>query len=163
MNWLRVLMATVALSVAGGSVLADEAPALSKGQTLYLPVYTFVWHGNLDKERKPEKSPVSVLVSIRNTDPARPVKLLSAKYYSTAGKLLAEYVPQPKAIGPMGTYELYVERKEMAGGSGANFMIEWQADVPVNPLLVEGVHADIQGHRTLAFTTRATPIVVVGN
>ena len=136
---------------------ADDAPPLSRGQTLYLPIYSHVWHGNI-KGRAPEKSLVSALVSIRNTDPEASIHVLSARYYDTAGKPLAEYVTTPRHVGPLGTLELYVERQESAGGSGANFLITWSADAPVNPPVVEAVHADIQGHRTLSFITTARPI-----
>lgn len=141
-----------------GSAWAEEAPPLSKGQTLYLPIYSHVWHGNRDKNGLPQKSLVSALVSIRNTDMTRPIRVTSARYYDTAGKVLAEYVTAPKTIAALGTFELYVERKESAGGSGANFVIGWQADVPANPPLVEALHADIQGHRSLSFVTTARPI-----
>lgn len=141
-----------------GSVWAAEAPPLVKGQTLYLPIYSHVWHGNRDKHGVPQKSLVSALVSIRNTDMTRAIRVTSARYYDTAGKVLAEYVSPPKTIGPLGTFELYVERKESAGGSGANFVISWQADALANPPLVEALHVDIQGHRTLSFVTSAQPI-----
>jgi hypothetical protein len=51
-----------------------------------------------------------------------------------------------------------VEKKEAAGGSGANFMIQWQSATPTNPPLVEAVHADIKGHQTLTFITTAKPV-----
>jgi len=94
----------------------------------------------------------------RNTDPKQAIRLVSARYYDTAGKQLHEYMAAPKVIPPQGTYELYVERQETAGGSGANFLLVWQAENPVNPPLVEAIHADIQGHRTLAFVTEARPV-----
>ena len=136
---------------------ADE-PALSQGQTLYLPIYSHVWHGDLKDGGYPLKSLVSALVSIRNTDPKYPIRVLSARYFDTGGKQLHEYLGAAKIIPPMGTYELYVERKESAGGSGANFLISWEAGTPANLPVVEAVHADIQGHRTLSFITSARPI-----
>lgn len=157
MKVVRLLLLLGAVCMAGW-VSAEETPSLSKGQTLYLPIYSHVWHGNLDKAGVPLKSLVSALVSIRNTDSKRAIRVTSAHYYDTRGKLLAEYVSQPKTIGPMGTYEMYVERKESAGGSGANFLITWQADTPVNPPIVEALHADIQGHKTLSFITTARPL-----
>lgn len=155
MRKLVLLVLSLALM---GSAWAEDAPPLSKGQTLYLPIYSHVWHGNRDKNGVPQKSLVSALVSIRNTDLSRSIRVTSARYYDTAGKVLAEYVTPPKTIGPLGTYELYVERKESAGGSGANFVIAWQADAPANPPVVEALHVDIQGHRTLSFVTNARPL-----
>lgn len=153
----RFVIAATMLGMVG-IASADDAPALSKGQHLYLPIYSHVWHGDRDHKGVPQKSLVSVLVSIRNTDLTRPIRVTSARYYDTHGKLLAEYVAPPKTIGPLGTQELYVERKENAGGSGANFVVVWQSDAPVNPPIVEAVHADIQGHRTLSFITGARVI-----
>lgn len=137
---------------------ADELP-LSKGQNLYLPIYSHIWHGDRVVDGQyPLKSQVSALVSIRNTNGKSSIKVLSAKYFSTEGKLLKEYVPATKTINPMGTLELFVERQESQGGSGANFVIQWSAENPVNPPVVEAVHADIKGHSTLTFTTTATPV-----
>jgi hypothetical protein len=147
----------LALLFVAASANADE-PALSKGQTLYLPIYSHVWHGDLKTGGYPTKSLVSALVSIRNTDPKNPIRVLSARYYDTGGKQLHEYVGAAKTIPPMATHELYVERKESAGGSGANFVIAWEAATPTNLPVVEAVHADIQGHRTLTFITTARAI-----
>jgi len=146
-----------ALLCLGASARAGEAPELSAGQTLYLPVYSSLWYGNL-KKGVPDKIQVSALVSVRNTDPKQAIRLISARYFDTGGKLLHEYLGAPRIVPPLGTHELYVERKEAVSGSGANFVISWQADIPVNPPAVEAVHADIQGHRTLSFVTTAYPI-----
>ena len=153
---LRSLVLALLLVVAAPAI-ADE-PALSKGQTLYLPIYSHVWHGDLKDRGRPLKSPFSALVSIRNTDLKNPIRVLSARYFDTGGKLLHEYLAAAKTIPPMGTYELYVERKESAGGSGANFVISWEAGTPTNLPVVEAVHADIQGNHTLSFVTTARPI-----
>lgn len=136
---------------------ADDE-ALVSGQTLYLPVYSHIYHGDLGKTGKPGYTLVSIHVSIRNTDTRTPIKIASARYYDTQGKLVREFVPAPQAIPPLGTLELFVPRTDMAGGSGANFLIAWSAEAPVNPPLVEALHADIREARTLVFTTAARPI-----
>jgi hypothetical protein len=58
----------------------------------------------------------------------------------------------------MGTHELFVPRSDDTGGSGANFVIAWQADKPANPPIVEGFHANMPVGRTIAFTTTAVPM-----
>ncbi|MBS4097079.1 MAG: DUF3124 domain-containing protein [Sulfuricella sp.] len=130
----------------------------SKGQTLYLPIYSHLWHGDLKSDGMPFKSLVSALVSVRNTDLKTPIRVTSARYYDTNGKLLQEFVPTPKTIPAMGTHELYVERKESAGGSGANFVVQWESAASANPPVVEALHADIQGNRTITFLTWGRPI-----
>lgn len=140
------------------TVMATEE--LSNGQTLYLPIYSHIWHGDLVSQVKsPMKKQVSALVSIRNTNLKTPMRVVSARYYSTDGKLLKEYLPKPAEIGAMGTLELFVERKETEGGSGANFIIQWEAATQINPPVVEAVHADIRGGApALSFITTARAI-----
>ena len=152
------LLAWLALTVIG-SAPAMAADELSNGQTLYLPVYSKIWYGDrVVKDKYPLEHFLSVLVSIRNASFKTPIRVLSARYYSTEGRLISEFVSKPITIGTMGTYELFVERKEAEGGSGANFVIQWDSASPTNPPVVEAVHADISGPRTLSFVTSAHPI-----
>lgn len=155
---LRAACFAVALAAMAGSTLAQEWP-LSAGQSLYLAIYSHLYHGDVHpKTGKPSETLVSTHVSIRNTDPATSLKVASARYYNTGGKLLREFLPQPQVIPPLGTYELYVPRSDSSGGSGANFIIDWSAGKPINPPLVEALHADIREARTLLFVTTARPI-----
>jgi hypothetical protein len=99
------------------------------------------------------------MVSIRNTDPARLLRVTSAVYFDTDGKRIKEYVSTPRVIGPMGTLELFITRGDDRGGSGANFVITWKADAPVNPPLVEALHANLPAGRSIVFVTNARPIL----
>ena len=139
--------------------VAAEDANLATGQTLYLPVYSYIWHGDrVVSKRYPLKTPVSVLVSIRNTNLKTPVRLFSARYFDTSGKLLKQFVATPVTIEPLCTHELFIEKQETQGGSGANLILQWDAAVPVNPPIVEAIHAEIKGHSTFTFVTRAQPV-----
>ena len=151
-RWFLLIAAVPALALAGD----DTAP--STGQTLYLPIYSHLYHGNPDRDGKPQQTLVSAHISIRNTDPRLPIRVTSARYFDTHGKLLREFVPAPAAIAPLGTLELFVPRTDASGGSGANFVIVWDAAAPASPPLVEALHADIREARTLVFTTSARVI-----
>ncbi|TRZ98086.1 MAG: DUF3124 domain-containing protein [Rhodocyclaceae bacterium] len=140
-----------------GAFAADE-PALLSGQTLYLPIYSHVYHGDPGKAGKPTQTLVSTHVSIRNTDPQTRIRLVSARYYDTDGKLVRPYIDAPVTIPPLGTHEIFVPRTDTAGGSGASFLIVWNAETPVNPPIVEALHADIREARTLMFITTGQPI-----
>ena len=120
-GFVRVLLSC--LTLVSACAFGQGAPVLSSGQLLYLPVYSHVWHGEVDRKSQPTKSLVSVLVSVRNTDTSKSIQLVSAQYYDTDGRRIKEYVDSPKKIGPMGTYELFVPRSDDTGGSGANFVI----------------------------------------
>ena len=136
-----------------------QADELAKGQTLYLPIYSHIWHGDRGSDSgEPMKSPMSALVSIRNTSLVTPIRVTSARYYSTDGKLLKEFIASPRTVSPMGTFELFIEKKESEGGSGANFVIQWEAAALVNPPVVEAVHIDNQAGRPYSFITGARVI-----
>lgn len=140
---------------------AQEMLPLSAGQSVYLPIYSHLYHGELNpKTGKPSQTLVSAHVSIRSTDPTTAMKVVSARYYDTDGRLLREFLPKAQLIPPFGTYELYLPRSDSSGGSGANFIIDWVADKPINPPLVEALHADIREARTLLFITTGRPIQV---
>lgn len=140
-----------------GSPHAQEV-ARSAGQTLYLPIYSHILHGEPGRRGEPERTLMSVAVSVRNTDPAKPIRVSSAQYYDTDGKRIKEYLPGARTIPPMGTYEVFVPRSDDTGGSGANFVIVWRSDAPVSPPVVEAIHANLQGGRAIVFTTSARPI-----
>lgn len=140
------------------SAAALAQPALSKGQSLYLPVYSHVWHGDVDSKGVAHQTLVSALVSVRNSDPAKAIRVTSAVYYDTNGKKLREYISKTVIVGPMGTHEIYVPRNDTAGGSGANFLIVWQSDEPANAPVVEALHLNMPAGRSIAFITTARPI-----
>jgi len=160
--YLRLAIQCAAIASAGLFLAlpaaAEEIAQPSSGQSVYLPVYSHLWHGNLNAKGHPEALQLSALISIRNTDPASPIRVISARYYDTGGKLLREFVPSPKTLAPLGTLELFVERREAEGGSGANFLIRWQSDTPVSQPVTEAIHADLNSLRTVSFVTVGRPV-----
>jgi hypothetical protein len=152
------LVSLLLFTLYSGYASGQTPPGRSLGQVLYLPIYSHIWHGEIDNQSQPMKALVSVSVSIRNTDPVKSIRVTSAQYFDTDGKKLREYVTAPKSIGPMGTHELFVPRSDDTGGSGANFVIVWKADTPASQPIVEGLHANLPAGRSIAFTTTARPI-----
>lgn len=157
--WRGLFCALVfAVFSASTVAFAQEARPLAKGQTLYLPIYSHMLYGNLGKSGKPSYVLLSALVSIRNTDSKRPIRILSAKYFDTHGTLLGERVPAQVVVPPLGTLELFVELNDASGGSGANFIVKWDAEQPVNPPLVESLHANMDGGKAVIFMTQSVPL-----
>jgi len=139
-----------------GAALAQRA--LSNGQHLYLPIYAVIQYGDIDRSGAARELPVSSLVSIHNTDLERPIRLLAARYFATDGRFLRNFVSAPRVLKPMETVEFLVERRDVVGGSGANFVIQWDAAVPVSPPLVQALHVELQTNRAIVFTTDAVLI-----
>ena len=153
--WLLVLLLIVP-GLLPGTALAQRA--LSNGQHLYLPIYSVIQYGDRDRSGSARELPVSSLVSIHNTDLDRPIRLVAARYYATDGKFLRDLVSSPRVLKPMETVEFLVERRDVVGGSGANFVIQWDAAVPVSPPLVQALHVEVQTNRAIVFTTDAVLI-----
>jgi hypothetical protein len=156
--WLRPLAALllIASGLVPGTALAQRA--LSNGQHLYLPIYSVIQYGDRDRSGSARELPVSSLVSIHNTDLDKPIRLVAARYYATDGKFLRDFVSSPRVLKPMETVELLVERRDVVGGSGANFVIQWDAASPVSPPLVQALHVEVQTNRAIVFTTDAVLI-----
>jgi hypothetical protein len=151
-----VLVAASALSPAPAR--AQDIRPLVQGETVYVPVYSEILYGNLGSSGKPSRMPVSAMLSIRNVDEAAGITINSVRYYDGAGKLLRELLDQPAILGPLATTEVFVEHKDMSGGTGANFIVVWQSAEPVNPPIVEAVHAYFFGNQSIAFVSPGRPI-----
>ena len=148
---MRRFLVALLLLLAGPA--AAGAGDLSRGQTVYVPVYSQVSHGNLDGSGKPWTLPLSVMLSIRNVNPENGITVRAVRYYDTDGRLLREFYAEPKSLGPLQSTDVFVENKDMTGGSGANFLVVWDADIPVNAPIVEAVHAYFFGTQSVVFTT----------
>ena len=152
-----IMFSAFMFALSSACAFGQAPPARSLGQLLYLPIYSHIWHGESNDQGQPMKTLVSISVSIRNTDPAKSIRIMSARYFDTGGKKLREYLPSPKVLGPLATYEIFVPRSDDTGGSGANFVIAWMADTPASEPVVEGVHANLPVGRSIAFITTARP------
>ena len=154
----RVISSCFLVSI-GGTSFAGELPPATQGQTVYVPVYSEVLYGNADNYGKPDKWQLSAMLSIRNTDPKNALTVRSIRYYDTAGTLIREY-PAGNTVGPLATVEVFVEHKDKSGGSGANFLVVWEATKPINAPIIETVHTYFFGTRSVAFTSSGQPLHV---
>lgn len=145
-----VLLAALILAT---PALAAEPLQTSRGQSVYVPVYSHIWHGNLDSRGKPQTLLLSSMLSIRNTDPYDAMTVRSVRYYDTAGKLLKEYMAQPARLAPMASTDVFLEHKDDQGGTGANFVVQWTAERPISTPIIEVVNAYLFGPQSLAFTS----------
>jgi hypothetical protein len=147
----------ILISIFATSLASAQTPAKVQ-QLVYLPIYSHIWYGDRDKGGRPAQTLLSSMVSIRNTDPGQSIRVLSARYYDTQGRLLREYVSAPVTIPPFGTHELFIEYQDSSGGSGANFAIVWEAEGEVSAPLMEAIHARMDAGRSVVFSTSGMAI-----
>jgi hypothetical protein len=132
--------------------LAEAESGTSVGQMLYVPVYSHISYGGKRYGGK-RAYQLAVTLSIRSTDPYKPILITAIRYYDTAGQLLQDYLAQPLRLGPLASTEIFVEEEDVRGGAGANFLVEWRAAEAVNAPLVEAVMVGTSGTQGMAFTS----------
>lgn len=134
-------------------VSADTQVSQSKGQTVYVPIYSHIYSGN--KERP---FYLAATLSIRNTDFRHPITVTAVDYYDSKGKLLIHYLKDPISLGVMASTRYVVKESEKAGGSGANFIVKWESDALVSPPVIESVMIGTQTQQGISFTSRGQVI-----
>jgi hypothetical protein len=132
---------------------AGSEPTLSRGQTVYVPVYSHVFIGTRGIPLN-----LSANVAVRNTDPAHSIIILSADYYDTEGKLVKKYLSEPKKLNAMGSTYFYVETADKTGGWGANFIVKWKSENEVNPPIMESIMSGSSGTHAYTYMSRGQPI-----
>jgi hypothetical protein len=146
----------------GSIAVAEEASELTRGQIVYVPIYSQISYRNLDSQGKPSTLLLSSMVSIRNTDPDHGITVRSVRYYGADGKLLRNDSDAARSLGPLASMEVFVEYKDTTGGAGANFLVVWDAEKPVNPPIIESVNVNYTGTALTAFTSRGRPLLGSG-
>ncbi|MEJ2586087.1 MAG: DUF3124 domain-containing protein [Deltaproteobacteria bacterium] len=121
--------------------------ALSRGETVYVSIYSNVYYGP-----KARAYDLSAILSIRNTDPVHRITILKADFYNSKGSLLEHYLEKPLELGPLASTDFYIKEYDERGGTGANFIVKWQADAPVNQPIVEGLMLGMKSGQGISFT-----------
>ncbi len=148
---LPIIIVTIFFSL---PLHADQALNLSQGQTIYVPAYSHIYSGNNEKPFL-----LTVTLSIRNIDPNHPIQITVADYYETQGRRLKKFLDEPRTLKPMESLRYVIPESDKKGGSGANFMVEWQSDKSVNPPIVESVMIGTQSQQGVSFTSRGRVII----
>ena len=136
-----------------GTSKAECKPSLSRGQTLYVPVYSHIYSG--DKEQQLN---LAATLSIRNIDPNHQITITKIDYYDSSGKLLKKYVEKPVSLNPIASTRYVVKESDKTGGSGANFIVQWKSKRNVNPPIIESVMIGAQRQQGISFTSRGRVI-----
>lgn len=132
---------------------AEESAVWSKGQTIYVPAYSHIYIGSRERPYL-----LTVTVSIRNVDLQHSITVSTVDYYETQGRLLKKYLEEPVTLQPLESIRYVVPERDKTGGSGANFIVEWEAKRFVNAPIVETVMIGTQAQQGISFTSRGRAI-----
>ena len=122
---------------------------IAEGQTVYVPAYSHIY------SRGGEPHLLEVTLSIRNTDPERAIRLAEVRYFNTRGQLVKNYLHGVLELGPLETVEFLVEAQDKRGGSGANFIVTWDAGEPVYEPIIEAIMIGLSKEYSISFITSA--------
>lgn len=140
--------------VAARSDLRSLPASPVEGQVVYVPAYSHIY------QLGGTAYPLTVTLSVRNTSLDQEIVVDSIRYFDTKGKELKAYLERPVKLPALGTTEVVVERQNMSGGSGANFLVQWHAKVPVTEPIIEAVMVGTTSQQALAFARRGVVISV---
>ena len=137
---------------------AESRITLSKGQVVYVPAYSHIYSGN-----KELPFLLTVTLSIRNIDTMHEINITAVDYYETQGKLLKKYIENPITLNPLESLRYVIPERDKSGGSGANFIVEWNSNGPVNQPIIESIMIGTQSSQGVSFTSRGQAILDHGN
>ena len=119
----------------------------------YVPVYSHIYYDG----GRPYL--LETTLSVRNVDPKRPIYVSAVEYYDTHGKLVNKHVDRLIKLKPLQTIEFLVERHDVTGGSGANFIVEWHAaTLGTHVPLIEAVMVGRSGTNAISFVRKSEPL-----
>jgi len=147
--WLAAAL-VLALYLLPGNALAQ---GLSKGQRVYVPIYSHIYHGNKGKTMN-----LTVTLSVHNVDPKNSISLEKVDYYATSGKMVRSFLDAPIVLAPFETREFLVDEEDDSGGSGANCLVTWSADTAANPPIVESVMIGARSGQGISFLSQGRVI-----
>ncbi|WP_243348515.1 DUF3124 domain-containing protein [Parabacteroides sp. FAFU027] len=118
-----------------------------RGQVLYIPVYS-----NVPYHKQSKQFDLSAFVAIHNTDLNHPIRITKVLFFNNDGKLVANYLPKPVNVQPLGSTNYFIPEKDQSG-TGANFLVEWMSDIPVNEPLIESVMLGLTHGQGVSFSS----------
>jgi len=133
---------------------AEEKTGLSDGQAIYVPAYSHIYSGSRERPFL-----LTITLSIRNIDPKHRIVITSADYFATQGKLLKGFLEKPITLKPLESIRYIIPERDEAGGSGANFIVKWKSEKPVNPPVVETIMIGTQSQQGISFSSRGQVIL----
>jgi len=124
--------------------IPDKGGRKLKGQVLYMPIYS-----NIPSNYKHLHN-LSAILAIHNTDLNNKITITKADFFNTDGNMVKSFVSAEQSIKPLATVIITIPREDQSG-TGANFIIEWLAEKPVNEPLIESIMIDLSGNLGLSF------------
>jgi hypothetical protein len=116
------------------------------GQTVYVPAYSSAFITD-----RAHSYNLAVTLSIRNADRSRPIVVTSVAYHDQDGRLVRDYLKKPLRLAPLASTEFFVPESDTTGGVSASFLVDWVAEQPASPPIVESIMIGTAGTQGVSF------------
>ena len=145
---LRTALTTALLVLAclGSPAFADGGVRKSRGQVVYVPVYSNVFSGD-----RAMPFNLAVMLSLRNLDRQQKLEVLSIDYYDSDGRFLNKYLDKPLVLGPLDSDHVFIKESDESGGFGASFIVRWKAAGEINAPIFESVMIGARSGQGISF------------
>jgi len=115
-----------------------------RGQLLYMPIYSNI------PFRKELNYDLSAFLAIHNTDLKNQITVTKVDFFNADGKIIKNFISSEQQIKPLATVIITISKEDQSG-TGANFLVQWMADQPVNEPLIESIMTGLSGNLGLSF------------
>lgn len=126
-----------------------NSESLSNQKISYAPFYSHIYYNN--------GNPILLegTLSIRNTDIDENLNIIKVEYYDSKGELLKSFTEQPFQLKPLESIEYLVQKEDIDGGAGANFLVYWSSDNPNTTPIIESILIGKVQNKPFSFASRA--------
>ena len=128
--------------------LIEKDTLVFYGELIYVPIYSEIYYGDAGKTIE-----LAVTLSIHNTDLNHSIIVKSVNYHNKKGNLISKLVQQSITLAPLETTNFMIGEKDRTGGTGANFIVEWNTQENVSSPIIEAIMVTTQMNQGISFTT----------
>jgi hypothetical protein len=128
------------------AVTLNDTAKIIAGETIYVPVYSSIYAW---EQRRTIN--LTATLSVRNTDLAQSIIVVSINYYDYNGQLVRQHLEQPVELGALSAASFVVDQEDTSGGVGAAFVVEWVAQQEVSVPVIEAVMINATGNQGISF------------
>tara|TARA_B100001971_G_scaffold215185_1_gene259411 strand:+ start:96756 stop:97295 length:540 start_codon:yes stop_codon:yes gene_type:complete len=123
------------------------------GQLVYVPVYSSIYN-----QYESNILHMTAILSIRNISPNKEIIITRIEYYDTNGKLIKKFIHKPFSLGKMSSKDFVIAENDLEGGTGANFLVEWDSKTKIATPIIESIMIGNLGTKGFSFTSRGKVI-----
>lgn len=121
----------------------------SRGEIVYVPIYSSVFYQDGKKTLE-----LAATLSVHNVDLQNPITVEKVDYYNTKGELIRKHLDKAVVLKPLETKNFVIEKEDTTGGTGANFLVQWQSPGgTVNSPIIEALMISAGSGQGISFTT----------